>query len=228
MSMNPQLLLERGAAEPSNAGDPGSAWRRGRARRRRHTALVATTVVVAAVAVGSTVFAVSRSDSAPPAQVAIDPRWQTFRDDAHGLSISYPADWQASPTTLSPVLADPIVPIAVGTGPMEAQVLGECDIVPQRALNAMQPDDAFIAVYLWQGFATRDASDDRPRPASFGPDDPWSHGPVQCTESTVASIRTLAFADGGKRLSVLVAIGPDVSAQRRAQIYEILDTLRVD
>lgn len=128
-------------------------------------------MLVAVVAVGSTMFAVSRSDSAPPGPVMIDPQWQTLRDDAHGLSISYPADWQ--------------------------------------------------------GVATRDASDDRPRPASFGPDDPWSHSSRQCTEDTVASVQTLAFAEGGKRLSVLVAIGPDVSARRRADIYEILDTLRV-
>jgi hypothetical protein len=225
MSMSPRQLLERGAGAPATGGNPDSAWKRGRARRRRQAVLVGTAALVSVVALASTAIVLSRSQGASPARVTIDPTWQTFRDSAHGLSIAYPADWHASPTTLTPVLADPIVPLAVGTGTMEPQVLGECDIVPQRALDAMRRDDAFVAVYLWQGAATHDPSVSRPE--HFGPDAPWSRAPLQCTEHTVAEVQTLAFVDGTTQLSVLVAIGPDASASRRAEVYEILDTLRV-
>jgi hypothetical protein len=152
--------------------------------------------------------------------------WPTARDDAHGLSISYPPSWHAAPSTLTPVLVDPIVPLAVGTAAMVPQKLGECDIVPQHAVEAVGRADALVAVYLYQGMASWSAKMDRP--FAFGPDLPWHAGPVQCTEANPdVTVRTLNFSDGNARLSVLVVVGKDATPQRNAEVYAVLDSLRV-
>jgi hypothetical protein len=152
--------------------------------------------------------------------------WPRARD-ALGLSIAYPPSWRAAPSTLTPVLADPIVPLAVGTAAMVPQKLGECDIVPQHAVEAVGPTDALIAVYLYQRMASW--SSDLERPQRFGSDLPWRTGPVQCTDgNTDVTVRTLNFHDGAKRLSVLVVVGKDATPQREAEVYAVLDSLHVD
>jgi len=151
--------------------------------------------------------------------------WPTTRDDAHGLSISYPPSWHAAPSTLTPVLADPIVPLAVGTAAMVPQRPGDCDIVPQRAVEAVGPTDALVLVSLYQGMASRSAK--LQRPFVFGPDLPWQTGPVQCTDGNAdVTVSTLSFEDGEARISVMVVVGKNASPQREAEIYAVLDSLR--
>jgi hypothetical protein len=152
--------------------------------------------------------------------------WPTARDDATRLSISYPPSWHAATSTLTPVLADPIVPLAVGTAAMVPQQLGECDIVPQHAVEAVGRTDALVAVYLYQGMASW--SSKLTRPTAFGPELPWQTGPVQCTEgNTNATVRTLAFTDGTSRITVMTVVGKDATPQRMAEVYAVLDSMRV-
>ena len=211
-----------------------------RERPRRRLSRVAVAAFVAIVVAIGGVIVLTRDDggrsnrpsvAAPPAE-----EWSTVTDHAHGISISYPPSWQAAPSTLTPVLVDPIVPIAVATYPLDnPQVLGECDIVPQRALEAMGPTDAFIAVYLFLGKgATYTPSSNRP--AHFGPDLPWTGGSlperasgngVQCTENVPGFVGQLSFEDHGQQLNLLIAIGPEASAETRDEVYRILDTLTV-
>jgi len=67
------------------------------------------------------------------------------------------------------------------------------------------------------------------RPLAFGPDLAWHNGPVQCTEGNRdATVRTLNFEDGKARISVMVAIGKDATPQRTAEVYAVLDSLRVE
>jgi hypothetical protein len=210
-------------------------------RSRRRLLRVAVAAFVAIVVAIGGVIVLARDDSggsphrprvaAPPAA-----EWSTVTDHAHGISISYPPSWQAAPSTLTPVLVDPVVPIAVATYPLDnPQVLGECDIVPQRALEAMGPKDAFIAVYVFLGKGATYAPSAN-RPAHFGPDLPWSGGSlpeypsgngIQCTENVRGFVGQLSFEDHGQHLNVLIAIGPEASAETRDEVYRILDTLTV-
>jgi len=152
--------------------------------------------------------------------------WPTASDGARGLSISYPPWWHAAPSTLTPVLVDPVVPLAVGTAAMVPQQLGECDIVPQHAVEAVGSTDALVLIYLYQGMASW--SSNLTRPQSFSPDLPWRTGPVQCTEGNPnVVVRTLNFSDGNARLSVMVIVGKDATPQRNAEVYAVLDSLRV-
>jgi hypothetical protein len=210
-----------------------------RSRRRLLRVAIAGFVAVVVVACGVIVVVGdqggSRSGHGPSVAALPVSEWATVTDAAHGLSISYPPSWQTAPSSLTPVLVDPVVPIALGTYPLnDPQVLGECDIVPQRALEAMGPTDAFIAVYVFQGFATFGSTAERPE--HFGPDLPWNGGAlpqrangagIQCTEHVPGFVGDLSFDDHGKHLSVMIAFGPEASADTRAAAYRILDTLTV-
>jgi len=101
----------------------------------------------------------------------------------------------------------------------------DCDIVPQRAVEAVGPTDALVLVYLYQGMASRSAK--LQRPFVFGPDLPWQTGPVQCTDGNAdVTVSTLSFEDGKVRISVMVVVGKNASPQREAEIYAVLDSLR--
>jgi hypothetical protein len=161
-----------------------------------------------------------------PAFVPSAPReWSTLRDPLHGVSIAYPRSWRPARSTLTPVLVDPTVPLALGTYPLEPQRLGECDIVPQRALEALGPRDAFLAIYVFDGLATGDFS--ARRPARFGPQLPWFDHGSQCTEHVPGRVGSITFTDHGHRLSVLIAYGAQVGRRRLGELYRILDTLTV-
>ncbi len=126
---------------------------------------------------------------------------------------------------MTPALGDPTVRLAVGTYALEPQRQGDCDIVPERALNALGPTDAFIAVYLTRGFASFGST--TPRPEHFAPD--MFHAGFQCSQNMVnGTAGSFHFLDHDKKISVIVAIGHDVSPERSAAVYQILDTLFVD
>jgi hypothetical protein len=226
--------------EPVVASDVIGAFASPERPRRRLLRVAVVTFVAIVVAICGVIVLVDDDGGGSPHRpgVAAPPsqEWSTVTDNAHGISISYPPSWQAAPSTLTPVLVDPVVPIAVATYPLDnPQVLGECDIVPQRALEAMGPTDAFIAVYLFLGKgATYTPSANRP--AHFGPDLPWTGGSlperasgngIQCTENVPGFVRQLSFEDHGQHLNVLIAIGPEASAETRDEVYRILDTLTV-
>jgi hypothetical protein len=222
--------VQRALATPV-VGPPDMNQLRRRARRLRRKRftwrVVGACATVSAVAFG----VVSLSDqSGPvvmtnPGTTAAPRGWLTVRDDAHGLAISYPRSWHPAAATLTPVLVDPVVPIALGTYRLEPQRLGECDIVPQKALDALGPRDAFIAIYVFNGMATWTA--DVTRPAHFGPGLPWFRFRTQCTQHVRGRVGSLNFAEHGRRLSVLIAIGVNATSQRQKEIYRILDTLTV-
>ena len=149
----------------------------------------------------------------------------TYWDDSHGSSISVPPSWQAAASTLTPALGDPTVRLAVGTYALEPQRQGDCDIVPERALSALGPTDAFIAVYLTRGFASFGST--TPRPQHFAPD--MFRAGFQCSQSMVnGAAGSFHFLDHDKKISVIVAVGHEASPERNAAVYEILDTLFVD
>jgi hypothetical protein len=149
--------------------------------------------------------------------------WITYWDESHGMSIAVPPTWQAAQSTLTPALVDPTVRLAVGTYVLEPERHEDCDIVPERALDALGPTDAFIAVYLTRGGASFGST--TPRPAHFTPD--MFRSGFQCSENVNGTTGSFHFLDHGKKISVIVAIGTDASAERRAEVYEILDSLSV-
>ena len=135
MSTDLHEVLARGAARPTHAPDVATIWEGGRRRRARRNLAsgVAALVIAGGVTAGVLTAVTGDNSGTGSTHVAVAPDdTRTIRDAAHGLSIEIPPSWQAAPSTLTPVLSDPIVPLAVGTYPLDdPQQMGECDIVPQ-------------------------------------------------------------------------------------------------
>jgi len=128
--------------------------------------------------------------------------------------------------TLVPVQHDPLLPMAIGTFPLEPNRPEDCGPIPDRALNAMSPTDAFIGVYFYRGFASFGSKAERPD--QFTPDLFPTNQVIKCTENVHGTVSMFAFNDRGAKLNLLVAMGSEVSPARRAEVYRILDTLTVE
>lgn len=152
--------------------------------------------------------------------------WRTVHNVDHDVTLRAPDDWNAVDSVMLPVQVDPVMPLAVGTAAVEPQPVGECGIVPQRALEAVGPEDVFVGIYVTAGLASWGATVPQ-RPESFASKLPWGLGPMKCTGNVDARLHALAFAEHGVKLTVVVATGSEISDERRAALIAVLDSLEV-
>lgn len=158
-----------------------------------------------------------------PAPAGAELEWLKYEDYDHGLSISYPPAWQSASSTVAPALVDPVIPIALGTYSFPTE---GCGMAPGPALDALGPEDAFIAIYVGTGAVFGKTGLERP--PRFSPELAWQIGPRKCVRNVRGTVRTLHFEVGEQRLMVLAAIGRDASECREDIVYRILDTLTVE
>jgi hypothetical protein len=146
---------------------------------------------------------------------------------AYGLTAELPLGWQAASESLTPHLTDPREELAVGTYPLRYRPT-ECAHMPGSALEALGPGDAFVTLEE-RGLGVPDGAADFPsRPARFGP---ALGGPSEagaCAPGAQFSDHWFGFSDAGRHFHVLVAFGPQTSAEVQRQAWAILDGLRVD
>lgn len=153
-------------------------------------------------------------------------RGRTVTGDDHRIKLMVPERWNVSTSTMLPVQIDPVMPLAVGTAAIDPQPVGECGIVPQRALEAVDPTDVFVGIYVTAGLASWGATVPE-RPKTFAAALPWRMGPMKCTGNVTALLHTIAFEEHGVKLTLAVATGAQVSDERRAELVAVLDSLRV-
>jgi hypothetical protein len=146
---------------------------------------------------------------------------------AHGLTAELPAGWQDASESLTPHLTDPREELAVGTYPLSYRQTG-CAHMPGSALEALGPGDAFVTLEERGRGVPDGAASFPPRPARFGPALGGASEAGACAPGTHFSDHLFGFSDGGRHFHVLVAFGPQASAQVQRQAWAILDTLRVD
>jgi hypothetical protein len=152
----------------------------------------------------------------PPVQVS-----------GHGLTVSLPPGWQAAPESLTPHLVDPREQLAVATFPLRYRQT-ECAHMPGSALEDLGPGGAFVTLEergldpgsAWVGFPAR--------PARFGPSLGGPSEAGACSPSAHFTDHWFTFSDAGRHFHVLVAFGPQTSAEVQQQAWKILDGLRVD
>jgi hypothetical protein len=149
-----------------------------------------------------------------------------YEDPAHGFSVRYPEDWHRSEEPLTPDLVDPHEILALGTfdlrpgGP-------NCAHLPVQALTDLGPDDGLI----WLAERERgDISSYPARPAAFDPTSgtDTDESPECLDEPKRFFHRWIAFQDEGRGLSALVAMGTEVSDQRRDDTWAILNALTIE
>jgi hypothetical protein len=146
---------------------------------------------------------------------------------AHGLSAELPPGWQPASESLTPHLTDPREELAVGTYPLRYRQTG-CAHMPGSALEALGPGDAFVTLEERGLGVPAGEGDFPPRPARFGP---ALGGPSEagaCAPGAHFSDHWFGFSDGGRHFHVLVAFGPQASAEVQRQAWAILDGLQVD
>jgi len=156
------------------------------------------------------------SDAATPAA-------QTLDVPGAGLSIRYPAGWDATIRPLTEVVWPP-ERLAAATYPLAALERGSnCN--PGPALAALPREGALLHLfeYTERAGAPRSAKDFPERPALFRLD-PSSLLNYECAGRSYAVV----FSDGGRRLQAHVWFGDDATESTRAEALEILNSLEVE
>jgi hypothetical protein len=166
--------------------------------------------------------------AAPPqAQQAATPVASLVTVRGHGLTVELPQGWQSATDSLTPHLVDPREKLAVATFPLRYRQTG-CSHVPGSALDDLGPGDAFVTLQE-RGLGVPDDAPDFPaRPARFGPDLGGPSAASRCVPTARFEDHWFGFSDGGRHFHVMVAFGPQASADVQRQAWAILDSLRVD
>ncbi len=152
-----------------------------------------------------------------------------WRSEAtNGLTVQLPPAWKVSPRSLLPHLSGPKDVLSVATGPFVEEDRG-CAHLPIDSIAAMSPADAFIAVFERSDGAPLDGFPDRP--SSIGPTfggDGATGDLGACLEQIGAPqpwLRWMSFRSDDRAFYVAVAIGNDATAQRRSEVWGILNSL---
>jgi hypothetical protein len=187
------------------------------------TVLRSALIVVALAIAGC-----AETAAAPPqARQAAPPTAPPVTVREHGLTAELPQGWQAASETLTPHLVDPREELAVATFPLRYRQTG-CAHVPGSALDDLGPGDAFLTLQE-RGLGVPDAASAFPaRPARFGPELGGASAASRCVPSARFEDHWFGFSDGGRHFHVMVAFGPQASAEVQRQAWAILDSLRVD
>lgn len=156
---------------------------------------------------------------APP----VNPAWPTYHDAKEGFSIQLPPHWEKSHQPLTGLI-DPVEILSVGTFTMPKG--GSCPQFPVNAIAELGAQDALITVLERKRIDPSVASPPA-RPPAFGPEDGSADDESpQCLPTEKRFFhRSITFSDQGRQFSVYVAMGLDVSEQRRSEVWGILDSL---
>jgi hypothetical protein len=161
------------------------------------------------------------------ARQAASPDLASMTVRAHGLTTELPPGWQAAGESLTPHLTDPREELAVGTYPLRYRQT-QCAHMPGSALEALGPGDAFVTLEE-RGLGVPDGGGGFPaRPARFGPELGGPSEAGACAPGADFSDHWFGFSDAGRHFHVLVAFGPQASAEVQREAWAILDGLRVD
>jgi hypothetical protein len=144
----------------------------------------------------------------------------------HGLTAELPPGWQSAAESLTPHLVDPREELAVATFPLRYRQT-ECAQIPGSALADLGPGDAFVTLQE-RGLGAADGPDFPARPARFGPELGGPFAASGCVGDAHFTDHWFGFTDGGRAFHVIVAFGPQASAEVQRQAWAILDGLRVD
>jgi hypothetical protein len=184
-----------------------------------------TVVRSALIVVALAIAGCAETAAAPPQARQAAPPMTTVQ--AHGLTAELPQGWQSATDSLTPHLVDPREELAVATFPLRYRQTG-CAHVPGSALDDLGPGDAFVTLQE-RGLGVPEAASGFPaRPAHFGPELGGASAASRCVPGARFEDHWFGFSDGGRNFHVMVAFGPQASAEVQRQAWAILDSLGVD
>ena len=142
-------------------------------------------------------------------------------DEDAGFMITYPVDWHRAEESLTPALGFPML-VAIAT--FEPPPGGEtCAHVAANALDAMGADDILLTVHeLPFAYALGPRPDDLRTDAAF-----WEDGDmVGCMQTSPERLHggQFRFFQRRRTFDVILAIGPEVSAENEDSAWAMLDS----
>lgn len=224
-----RALLEAGRPRPAPDSRARAAARAAalgalpaRRRRRRRTAgrLVAGAATIALLAlVGALLVAGLRGRGVEPTPAAT-----RYVDRTDGVSVTLPEGWTVAPGRLTPDLVNPREILAVGTGALPPTT-GRCANSPWRALRATAPAGAFV--YLEETALPDVLGDPGKRPGAVDLRPAAAVRGFGCVGAARVDVWRSVFRDRGRYLTLVVAIGQDAVAERRAEAQRVADSITV-
>jgi hypothetical protein len=215
-------VLERAAAAPTRAPEVDAPYRHGRRARSFRNGALAAVLIVAVVAVVATTRSSSPAGHRVVVQTPPPPEVASSAD----ADITVAAGWVTSTEPLAWWLHSPFELFSISTSPLppsphvnpnEAACPSE---IPAVAVDNLPADGAYLWIGEWrphEGIYTT-----APRPPTFSgvamdPECPLPRG-EQAFGAT--------YRDGARDFSVTYVLGPDAPASRRAEIDQMLNSLR--
>jgi hypothetical protein len=189
--------------------------------------IVRSAWIVVALAIAGCAAETETAAAPQQARQAVAPSASLVTVRGHGLTAELPQGWQAASESLTPHLVDPREALAVATFPLRYRETA-CAHVPGSALSDLGPADAFVTLQE-RGLGVADDELDFPtRPAHFGPELGGPSEASACVPGARFADHWFGFSDGRRHFHVMVAFGPQASAEVQRQAWAILDSLRVD
>jgi hypothetical protein len=202
--------------------DIEQVWHTGRRRRTRRRAMVSSSVVaLVAVAAAGVVLAVNDDNAAQVATTPSPaPTERVVRNELAKVEFTIPSSWTSTTEGLTS-LTDPIDALAAATFDLRSTANASC---PENAFADLGPTDALVAVWAWTGPPSPVARSRYEDFKALFVDPP----PFLCRDyATDGDANIAMFTEGGRQFSVIVALGDDVSPEREAEAWAILDSLVV-
>jgi hypothetical protein len=137
---------------------------------------------------------------------------RVFRAD--GVSVRYPAGWDATGRPLTHVTS-PVQVLAVASYRLPRTNRGSDGCAPKEALDRIPPDGAFI--YGWEYGSAGEAGNLPPRPKHFALTD---FAGFECLGPSYV----FRFRDAGRFFQIHVALGRRAGSGTRATVLRILDS----
>jgi hypothetical protein len=179
----------------------------------RWIALAATCIV------GLSACGTEESKPAEPATEPVRAQGIVWRDEARGFTVTYPETWQRAPSRLTPFLADPLELLALGTYPLRPGG-DRCAHEPVNAVEDLGPRDALLVI-----FERAQPYDDAGYPPRKGAPELVAGTNRACVPDANRSDAWLSFGESGRAFYALLALGADASAETRAELVAIYDSI---
>ena len=151
--------------------------------------------------------------------------WIVHTDPGRGYSVSVPESWQRASEPMSRI-TEPRELLSVGTAPLRWQHT-DCEAFAGSAGAGMGTRDVVLTIWERGDDRDREWSDFPPRPSRFGPVAGAETSGPGCGEPAGTMIHWRNFSDSGRRFHSLVRLGRDAPPGAVAQVWEILDRLRL-
>ena len=152
---------------------------------------------------------------------AEEPQPTEYVDPQHRFRIALPADWNRAKDVLTPRLASPYEIFAAGTYRLRSG--GEaCLHFPVNAMEDLGTQDVLVWIAEAEPFG---GSYPRPEPFPGEPPDPELEARYCLQDPDKPYTQWwIPFSDGNRSFYVLVAMGNEVTDERRAETWRMLDS----